>query len=97
MATYLTLNLLFIAVVLVALRIKPSRPSIPWVVTLIALLVLTAIFDSLIINAGIVAYDSSKLLGIYIGSAPIEDFFYAVLAIILIPAIWHKLGGTYVK
>lgn len=97
MATYLILNLVVIAVVIVALRLRPQKPSRAWLLTLIALLILTAIFDSLIVSLGIVGYSPNTLLGIYIGAAPIEDFFYAILAAILVPTLWNKLGDTHAR
>lgn len=66
-----------------------KKPTKSWVITLGALLVLTAIFDSIIIWAGIVGYDSHKILGLYIGFAPIEDFFYAILAVLIVPILWN--------
>ena len=72
----------------VAFRIRARKPSKAWWVTLIALLILTTVFDSLIVGFGIVGYDTNKILGIYIGNAPIEDFFYAFLAVILVPTLW---------
>jgi lycopene cyclase domain-containing protein len=69
------------------------RPSIAIAVTLGILLVLTAVFDNIIIALSIVGYDPAKILNIYVGSAPIEDFMYAILAVMLVPAIWRKLGG----
>lgn len=92
MVMYLLVNLIFILIVIVIFRIKPKKPSRVAVLTLGALLVLTAIFDSLIVGFGIVSYDPSRILGIFIGKAPIEDFFYAVLAVVLVPTIW-KLAG----
>lgn len=92
MATYLILNLLFIAVVLLLLKLVgvPSWDrTMTWVLAL--LIVLTALFDSLIIAVGIVDYDPSKILGLRLGYAPIEDFMYAILALIIIPTIWKKL------
>ncbi|RYF29253.1 MAG: lycopene cyclase domain-containing protein [Chloroflexi bacterium] len=53
-------------------------------------MIMTAVFDSLLIAVGIVGYDLDKILGIYIGKAPIEDFFYAILAAIIIPALWNR-------
>lgn len=92
-ATYLSLNLVFVAVVLLVL--KPwLRGS--WRATLsvaLHLVVLTVIFDSIIIWLGIVAYDQTKLLGFNIGLAPVEDFFYAILAAIMVPAIWRAVGN----
>lgn len=90
MATYLILNILFLAVVAGILHAKKVlHPTRQAAATLLILLVLTALFDSLIIAAGIVAYDPSKLLGLTIGRAPIEDFFYCFLAILIVPSLWH--------
>lgn len=95
--TYLLLNILFIAIVCFITRIKPQRPSRALVVTFIILMVLTAIFDNLIVGLSIVGYDPGKILGILLGFAPIEDFMYAVLAVLLVPVLWHKLGSTHAK
>lgn len=93
MATYLLMNLAFLAVVAVALILaKALHFSKLAIITLIILLVCTAIFDSLIIATDIVRYDTSKILGIYIGAAPIEDFFYALLAGVLVPAVWQLIN-----
>ncbi len=53
---------------------------------------MTAVFDSLIVWSGIVAYDSSLILGLRVGIAPIEDFFYAIAAILVVPALWKLFG-----
>lgn len=97
MATYLILNLVVIIAVCIGLREKPSRPSKAWVISLTSLLLLTAVFDNLIIAKQIVGYDTSKLLGIYLGAIPIEDFMYAILAVILVPATWRKIGVKHDK
>jgi lycopene cyclase domain-containing protein len=55
------------------------------------LLATTAVFDNLIIGAGLVAYDESRILGLYIGLAPIEDFLYAIVAVMLAASLWHIL------
>lgn len=59
------------------------------------LVVCTAVFDSIIVASEIVAYDSEKILGWYIGAAPIEDFFYAVIAAFIIPALWAYSRRRY--
>lgn len=92
MATYILLNIIFLGLVLTAFRIKPRLPSRLWWLVAIALLLLTAVFDSILIFTNIIAYDDSKLLGIYIGKAPLEDFFYAVLAVIIIPVLWNRFN-----
>lgn len=91
MATYLILNLIFIALAMTLLRIKPKRPSRIWLVTFSSLLVLTFMFDSLMIYFDFFHYAPDKILGIHIGLAPIEDFFYPLLACIIVPAVWYKL------
>lgn len=92
--TYLILNLVFIAVCMIALAKGIKKPTKAWWATLLALLALTLVFDNLIIWAGIVTYDTTKLLGIYAGIAPIEDFFYALLAVVIVPALWHIFGSS---
>ena len=90
MATYLILNLAFLVIAGILLRRHLKKPSRSWVLMLLILLLLTAIFDSMIIAAGVVGYDQGKLLGAYIGRAPIEDFFYALLAAVVVPALWNS-------
>lgn len=87
--TYLILNSLFLIGVVLLFRKQLSKPSKTWWLMLVALLILTAIFDNIMIGAGIFWYEPTKILGIYIGLAPIEDFMYAVLAAIVIPALWR--------
>lgn len=94
MATYIILNIVFLAVVLVLLRVKLHRPSKAWYVTLWSLLILTAVFDSIIVALHIVDYDPEKILGILIGYAPVEDFFYAILAAVVVPILWNRLRLT---
>lgn len=93
MATYVALNVVFLAVVLTVLK---WRRLLVWnrsaIVTLLILIVCTAVFDSLMITAGIFEYAASKILGIYIGTAPIEDFVYALLAAVVVPALWKGFG-----
>ncbi|NCU30181.1 lycopene cyclase domain-containing protein [Candidatus Saccharibacteria bacterium] len=90
MATYLVLNLVVSAVILVFLILSKLLVwnRAVWV-TLIILLLTTVVFDSLIINAGIVAYNPDNLLGIYVAKAPVEDFFYTIIAAVLIPGLWN--------
>ncbi|MCW3494109.1 lycopene cyclase domain-containing protein [Microbacterium sp. SSM24] len=52
---------------------------------------LTAVFDNLMIAAGLFTYPEEHLSGVRIGLAPIEDFSYAVCAAFLIPAVYVLL------
>lgn len=90
--TYVILNLVFLLCIVVLFMQSIKKPTKAWWLTLAILLVLTAVFDSLIIWAGIVGYDTQKILGLYVGKAPIEDFFYAVLAVVIVPALWNLFG-----
>ena len=87
--TYLIVNLIFLLCVIGLFMQHFKKPNKTWFVTLAALLVLTAVFDSIIIWAGIVGYNTDKILGLYVGFAPIEDFFYAILAVLIVPMLWH--------
>lgn len=96
--SYALLNLFFIIPVLVLMF--ASRWLIHWgtlCYTLVALLLTTAIFDNFIIGSGVVAYDESRLLGAFIGFAPIEDFAYTLVGAILIPLTWWWLGSRAKK
>ena len=57
----------------------------------IVLLTLTAVFDNIMIAAGLFTYPSEHLSGVHIGLAPIEDFSYPLGAAFLIPAVWTLL------
>lgn len=89
MITYSLLAVPFLFIALLLFLRSKQKFHRQWVITAVILFVLTAIFDSLIIYAKIVDYDYTKLLGIRIGRAPIEDFAYTVAAVLLIPALWR--------
>ena len=89
MFTYLILNIIFIALIVLLLHVYAPKMLRAWYTTLVVLLVMTAIFDNVIISLGIVAYNPSSILGLYIYKAPVEDFFYAVLAVYAVPALWN--------
>jgi lycopene cyclase domain-containing protein len=59
--------------------------------TLAVMVLLTAVFDNLIIAAGLVAYDSTQIHGFKIGLAPIEDFAYTIFAVVVVPLLWRLM------
>ncbi len=88
--TYLVLNILFMVAALVTgLALYPKRLRKIALMTLVPLVLATAIFDNLIVGFGIVAYDQTKICGLFIGYVPIEDFCYSFAAVWLVPAIWR--------
>ena len=105
--TYLVLDVIFVgfaAVVLVVARrvsasraqgasgrrAGPSLPAIGW--SFLALAVMTAVFDNLMIAAGLFEFAPAHLVGLWIGKAPVEDLGYPAAAILLLPALWHLLA-----
>ena len=89
--TYLLLNAIFIAVSLFALLLVPKNRWPAYLVAMVPMLALTAIFDNLIIASGIVAYDANKISGLFIGLAPIEDFAYTIAAVLIVPSVWSAM------
>ena len=62
-------------------------------VTTAVLLLLTAVFDNVMIGVGLVGYDEAKISGQFVGIAPLEDFAYSIAALVLLPSVWTLLGG----
>jgi lycopene cyclase domain-containing protein len=54
----------------------------------VLLFVLTAVFDSVMIAAGLFGYADGTRLGPVLGLAPVEDFAYPLVAVLLVPAVW---------
>ncbi|AAT89364.1 lycopene e-cyclase isoprenoid transferase B [Leifsonia xyli subsp. xyli] len=99
--TYVLLSLVFLAVAAIvlffALATAPDRRGLlrrwaaPVAVAGVALVVLTAVFDNLMIAAGLVTYADATLSGLRLGSVPIEDFAYPLAGLLLLPALWLLL------
>ena len=90
--TYLALNMTFMLIAFVTLNLV-SRKS-PWRAigfTMCWMLLVTLVFDNIIIGLEIVGYDKTKISGILLGLAPIEDFAYTVVAVLAVSIIWTKL------
>lgn len=60
-------------------------------ITAAVLLALTAVFDNVMIAAGLFWYNAERISGAFIGSAPLEDFAYSLAAVLLLPALWMLL------
>jgi len=97
--SYVGLNAVFLGlaalVAAVALWRRPASRRLYTAsgVALAAVLVLTAVFDNIMIGVGLVAYDPALISGVFVGIAPVEDFAYPVAAALLLPAVWSLLGG----
>lgn len=95
---YATLSLCFLGAALLVGVLLPltmrsrRRPDVAaMAATLLALLILTAVFDNIMIGVGLFHYAPSQLLGIHVGLAPLEDFAYPLAGVMLLPALWAAL------
>lgn len=96
MIRYTLLNLSVLLVTVCILRSHISKIiTRKWFTSLCVLLALTAVFDSFIIQSGIVAYNPDSILGVFIYKAPIEDFAYTIAALLIMPFLWIKLKDTH--
>ncbi|WP_213815323.1 lycopene cyclase domain-containing protein [Glaciihabitans sp. dw_435] len=95
--TYWALNAIFLgATAVVALAAVFSRRAPRWgavALCLGVLLVMTAVFDNVMIGIGLVDYNHALISGAFIGVAPLEDFAYAVAGVILLPSLWTLIGS----
>lgn len=94
--TYLVLDVIFVGVAVTGLllaRLAGARASvraIAW--TFAVLVVMTIVFDNLMIAAGLFEFDEDQLVGLMFGRAPVEDLGYPLAVALLLPALWHVLG-----
>lgn len=100
--TYVVLALGFLAaaaLVAVVAAVRARRTGAvgvgwrPVVLAAVALLVLTAVFDNLMIASGLFEYAGAHVSGVRLGLAPVEDFSYPLAGVLLLPALWSLLGG----
>jgi len=94
--TYWAINAIFLGLVAVLVVVAVLRRRVPhWRavgITAVVLLIMTAIFDNIMIGVGLVAYNPDLISGVFIGIAPLEDFAYTVAALFMLPALWHLLA-----
>ena len=86
--TYLGLNAYFLGILVIFYFVSGAWKQFALHLhTFAAMIIGTAIFDNAIIGAGLVAYDETKILGLKIGLAPIEDFAYAIGVVLLATSV----------
>lgn len=96
--TYATLALIFLvpAVVVAILATVRRRLGFRWwtltAVTVAVLLVLTVVFDSIMIAADLFRFEESALAGVRVWRAPLEDLAWPVAAGLLMPSLWELLA-----
>ena len=95
--SYLELNYFFLGLAVLSLlgavlaRRLDRRRMTAMLVGIFAMLVLTAVFDNVMIGSGLFDYSSESLAGPRIGLAPLEDIANPLGAAILLPSAWLLL------
>ena len=96
--TYAALAALFVAATTVIAGLVSWRRRLGcawWATTALTilglLLLLTVVFDSLMIAVDLFRYDDEQLLGWSVGLAPIEDLAWPVAAGLLLSSLWELL------
>ena len=90
--TYALIVVPFVVLTIVVVLLTVRRPGFgrrtaASGLTAVGLCVLTAVFDNLMIAAGLFTYPPEHLSGLRIGLAPVEDFSYPLCAAFLVPAV----------
>ncbi|AXK47006.1 lycopene cyclase domain-containing protein [Brachybacterium saurashtrense] len=87
---------LLVPLLVLAVTVVLRRPGRRWwattAVTIAVLLMLTAVFDSLMIAADLFRFAGEDLLGPRLGLAPVEDLAWPLAAGLLLPSLWLLLG-----
>ena len=96
--TYSLIVVPFVVVTAVVVALTARRPGFARRIAAsgiaaAVLVALTAVFDNLMIAAGLFTYPEAQISGLRIGLAPVEDFAYAVCAAFLLPAVFTLLGS----
>lgn len=94
--TYPLIVLPFLLITVIITLISARRPAFrrrmaASAISAAVLLVLTAVFDNIMIAVGLFTYPPQHLSGLRIGLAPLEDFTYPLCAAFLVPAVYALL------
>ncbi|WP_207455165.1 lycopene cyclase domain-containing protein [Desertivibrio insolitus] len=93
--TYWLLNAVFLGIVAVVVAVAVFRRlPVRWAAVagaMVVVLAMTAVFDNVMIAVGLVGYDPTRISNVFVGIAPVEDFAYAIAAVLLLPALWSLL------
>lgn len=100
--TYLLMSLPFLGAGLIVFAVgalqatrrgTAGRYFSSWAAATGALVVLTAVFDNVMMMAGFFDYGTEQISGLRLGLMPLEDFFYPIVAALLLSGAWQLLGG----
>lgn len=95
--SYWALNAVFLGLVAIVAGAAALANRAPrWraiALAAVPLVLLTAVFDNLMIALGLFGYNEQHISGAFIGLAPLEDFAYTLAVVVLLPSLWHLLGS----
>ena len=96
--TYPLIVVPFVAVTVAVVLLTARRPRFRQRMTASTLaagilVILTAVFDNVMIASGLFAYSDAHISGLRLGLAPVEDFAYPLAGVILLPALWYLFGS----
>lgn len=83
-----------LALVCLLVRRPPVRWWVAMGLTMLVLLLLTAVFDSLMITADLFRYSDRLLAGPRVGVVPIGDFSWPIAVSLGMPSLWRLLEGA---
>lgn len=89
MPRYLLLNLAFILVAATSfslLRAQLNRRAL--ILSALTMFVCMVVFNSYLTALPIVRYNTAYILGLHVGTTPVEDFSYLAVAVCLGPALF---------
>lgn len=94
--TYALILIPFVLLTVIVTAVSGVRPSFgkrlaASGVAAVVLVALTAVFDNVMIAAGLFTYPEEHLSGLRIGLAPLEDFSYPVCIAFLVPSLFVLL------
>jgi lycopene cyclase domain-containing protein len=103
--TYLLMSLPFVGVALVmfvlgAVHARRHGSSAiylsAWAATTASLIILTVVFDNVMMAAGFFDYGVEHISGVRLGLIPIEDLMYPIAGALLLSGAWQMLSGRRV-
>ncbi|WP_426186995.1 lycopene cyclase domain-containing protein [Microbacterium sp. TWP3-1-2b2] len=101
--TYLLMSVPFIVIALIVFGLGAlharRRDAVglylsAWAVATASLIVLTVIFDNVMMAAGFFDYGVEHISGVRLGLIPVEDLLYPVAGALLLSGTWEMLGGA---
>lgn len=96
--TYTLINAVFLVPAAGLMWLAVRRARVSWIgfgLCAAALIVLTVVFDNLMIAAGLFYYDQAQTSGLTVGLMPVEDLGYVMFTAVALPALWELLGGPH--